>query len=91
MTGCLDQRPQGDGPSPALVVLHGGVWTEFCGTRQTCLLIPFDLAARGYVAVAISYRSAPRHAFTTQLHDAMCAVSWLRAHAAAYRVGVACR
>jgi acetyl esterase/lipase len=77
---------RGHGPVPAIVVLHGGAWRELCGTRHTLLPITFELAARGYVAVTISYRSAPMHPFPAQIHDAKCAVRWLRANAARYRI-----
>jgi acetyl esterase/lipase len=43
-------------------------------------------AERGYVTVTVQYRLAPQHHFPAQLHDAKCAVRWLRANADRYQV-----
>ena len=47
-------RPQGDGPFPAIVFIHGGGWAE--GNRQGYRGQIQEAARRGYVAVTISYR-----------------------------------
>jgi acetyl esterase/lipase len=44
------------------------------------------LAARGYTAMAISYRLAPEHLFPAQLYDCQAAVRWLRQNAKEYKV-----
>ena len=75
---------KGEGPFPAVVVLHGGGW--FGGHRLYSLPIAFDLAARGYVAITISYRFAPEHPYPAQLQDAKCAVRWLRANARCWKI-----
>ncbi len=78
-------RPRrGTGLFPAVLVLHGGGWTA--GSRKYCRPVILELARHGHVAVAASYRLAPRHRFPAQLHDARCAVRWLRAHAARHRI-----
>jgi acetyl esterase/lipase len=76
---------EGDGPFPAVIVLHGGGWC--IGTRRTYLPTVFDLAARGYVAVTIDYRlTSEGAAYPAQLEDARSAVRWLRANAQRYRI-----
>jgi acetyl esterase/lipase len=74
----------GAGPFPAVVILHGGGWVT--GSRKLMLPVTFDFAAHGYVAVAVSYRFAPEAPYPAQLQDARCAVRWLRANAARYRI-----
>jgi len=44
------------------------------------------LAERGYVAVTVSYRLAPKFPFPAAVHDVKTAVRWLRAHAETYQV-----
>src|SRR5262249_2540084 len=41
---------------------------------------------RGYVAATASYRLAPQHTWPAQIHDARCAVRWLRANAARHHI-----
>jgi acetyl esterase/lipase len=88
-------RPQGEGPFPAIVFIHGGGWYQ--GGRQAYRTQIEQAAARGYVAATISYRlmtfdeenretatAAP--IFPAQIHDAKAAVRWLRANAEKYGV-----
>jgi acetyl esterase/lipase len=80
----LAQPRQGSGPFPAVLVLHGGAW--FKGNRKSCLPIILELARHGCVAVSANYRLAPKHRYPAQIHDAKCAVRWLRANASRYRI-----
>jgi acetyl esterase/lipase len=75
---------EGSGPFPAVVVLHGGCWVG--GNRKRCVPMVLELARHGHVAISASYRLAPRHRYPAQVHDARCAVRWLRANAARYRI-----
>lgn len=72
------------GPLPAVVVLHGGGWTK--GSHELFRPLAGILAAQGYVAASVGYRLAPRHKFPAQIHDAKCAVRWLRANADRYQI-----
>jgi len=47
--------PDGDGPAPVVVVLHGGFWRARYGVELARPLAA-DLAARGWAAVAVEYR-----------------------------------
>lgn len=76
--------PDGKGPFPAVLVIHGGGWES--GDRRQVAGIAQRLARRGYVAVNTSYRLAPGAIFPAQLQDLQQAVLWTRAHAAEYRV-----
>lgn len=84
-------RPEGDGPFPTLVFIHGGGWRG--GSRAGYRAEIVEAAKRGYVAVTVSYRltepddqGTAKHPFPAQVHDVKCAVRWLRANAAKYHV-----
>lgn len=76
--------PAGEGPFPAVLVVHGGAWRS--GSRTQMTFVAERLAESGYVAVAISYRLAPRHKFPAQIEDCKSAVRWMRAHAKDYKI-----
>jgi acetyl esterase/lipase len=78
---CLDmaQPSSGTGPFPAVVCIHGGGWTA--GHRRQMARTIEVLARRGFVAVTIDYRLAPRHAFPACLEDCCTAIRWLRSQA----------
>ncbi len=67
------------GLRPGLVFIHGGAWRA--GTRDAHWRHAQEAARRGYVAVTITYRLAPKHHFPAQVEDCKCAVRWLRANA----------
>jgi len=88
-------RPDGDGPFPAIVFIHGGGWYQ--GNRQGYRGQMTEAAKRGYVAATISYRlmkfdEAKKETatavpiFPTQIHDAKAAIRWLRANSDRYHV-----
>lgn len=72
-------KPAGNGPFPAVVMIHGGGWEG--RTREDMNDISQRVAERGYVVLNMSYRFAPRWHFPAQLQDVQQAVLWLRAHA----------
>jgi acetyl esterase/lipase len=69
----------GDGPFPAIVCIHGGGFRA--GSRQGYDALCIRLAQRGYVAVTVSYRLAPKYQFPAAVHDVKEAVRWLRGNA----------
>ena len=76
--------PEGAGPFPAVVMIHGGGWMS--RTRNDMDSISHSVAARGYVVMNVSYRLAPQWRFPAQLQDIQQAILWLRANAAMYKV-----
>lgn len=76
--------PEGEGPFPAIVAIHGGAWRS--GTKINWLRHAWKLAGAGFVVVAINYRLAPEFPFPAQIHDCKAAVRWARKHAADYRI-----
>ncbi len=76
--------PQGEGPFPAMIIIHGGAWAT--GTKEQLAGVAKALARLGYTSAAISYRLAPQHQFPAQIYDCQAAVRWLRANAAKYKI-----
>jgi acetyl esterase/lipase len=75
-------RPDGAGPFPALVLLHGGAFTK--GSRISYQEWGRYFAARGIVAFAADYRlaTARRPTFPEAIWDAKAAMQFVRGSAA---------
>ena len=74
--------PQGDGPFPALLDVHGGAWNR--GDLTADEVMNRALAASGMVVAAIDFRLAPEHPYPAQVQDVNFATRWLKAHAAEF-------
>jgi acetyl esterase len=73
-------QPEGDGPFPALMDIHGGQWTR--GDRLGNAPISEALAASGLVVFAPDFHLAtPATPYPTALVDVSYAVRWFKAHA----------
>jgi len=72
-------RPQGDGPFPGIVDIHGGGW--WMGDRKQNAAIDDTLAANGIVAAAPEFRMPPDGKFPVSIADVHLAVRWLKANA----------
>jgi acetyl esterase/lipase len=77
-------RPEGQGPFPAVLCIHGGGFRA--GTRDGYDGLIKKLAKHGYVAVTVTYRLAPKYQFPAAVYDVKAAVRWLRANAARYHI-----
>ena len=78
-------RPaEGDGPFPAVLVIHGGAWRQ--GNKSDVRPILPQFVEHGYVAVSPEYRFCPQDAFPAQIHDVKAAVRWLKVNAKKYRI-----
>lgn len=76
--------PEGEGPFPAVLVVHGGAWRS--GDKNQLFFVAGRLVRDGYTCVAINYRLAPEHKFPAQIDDCKAAVRWMRDHAAQYKI-----
>src|ERR1043166_7548182 len=72
-------QPQGGGPFPALLDLHGGAWNNQDRTANA----PMDekLAASGILVVAVDLTLAPEAPYPASLADANYGIRWLKAKA----------
>ena len=75
-------QPQGPGPFPALLDVHGGAWST--GSYLNNETIDRALAASGIVVAAIEFRQAPQHPYPAQVADANYGTRWLKARAASF-------
>lgn len=78
--------PEGRGPFPAVIIVHGGGW--IAGDRHTNVEPLFrPIAGAGYAWFSISYRLANElGVFGAAIQDVEQAVLFVRSHAAEYRV-----
>ena len=75
-------QPAGAGPFPALVDVHGGVWTN--GDRFANEVIDRGLAESGMLVAAVDFRRSPNHPYPAQVADVNFATRWLKSQAASF-------
>ena len=72
-------QPQGQGPFPALLALHGGLWTT--QDRTGLDFVADALAASGLVVAAMDFRGSRTAPYPASVADVNYGVRWLKAHA----------
>jgi acetyl esterase/lipase len=72
-------QPQGPGPFPALIEIHGGAWNHNDRTQNQ----PLDeaIAASGIVVAAIDFRLGGEAPYPASIADVNYGTRWLKAHA----------
>jgi acetyl esterase len=79
--------PDGAGPFPAAILVHGGGFDG--GTRATNMAPTFQpLADAGFAWFSIDYRMGPEFAFPQAREDIDAAITWVKANAKTYKVDV---
>ena len=68
---------------PVLVYIQGGAWV-IGDKREQGIPLVHELAARGWVCVAINYRLSPKATWPDHIVDCKRAVAWVREHIAEY-------
>lgn len=68
--------PDGAGPFPVIVWLHGGGW--FTGDRTLAPDLGRYFASRGFVMAAVEYRLSGEALFPAQIFDVRAAIRYLR-------------
>ena len=76
--------PDGPGPFPTVIVVHGGGWVN--GDKQTYVkpILP-PLTKAGFTWFTINYRLAPQWRFPAQVEDLESAILWVKKHAKEYK------
>lgn len=77
--------PEGNGPFPAAIIVHGGSFSH--GNKRTYVTPLFDvLSNAGFAWFTINYRLAPDHQFPAAVEDVESAVRWVKSNAAKYHM-----
>jgi len=76
--------PEGKGPFPVCILVHGGGFTRGDKQKQPKHLFK-PLSEAGYAWVSINYRLAPKYKYPSSVEDLETAIRWVKAHAAEYR------
>ena len=77
--------PDGPGPFPAAILVHGGGFDE--GSKSTnCRPLFEPLANAGFAWFSIDYRMAPEFHFTEANEDMNSAIRWVKANSGKYHV-----
>ena len=71
--------PQGRGPFPVMVELHGGAWVN--GTRENGDVANEALAKNGVIVAALDFRVPPEASYPASLADIHYGVRWCKANA----------
>jgi acetyl esterase/lipase len=77
-------QPEGPGPFPCILDVHGGAWTREDVRRDEHASFDRSLAAMGIVVVAIDYRQSAEHHYPASVADVNLALRWLRANASRF-------
>jgi acetyl esterase/lipase len=73
-------RPQGPGPFPIMVELHGGAWCR--SDRLADKVIHEPLARSGVIVAALDWRQPPVAPYPASFQDIHYGIRWLKARAA---------
>lgn len=76
--------PDGEGPFPAILCVHGGAWRS--GAKWHMIRHAWRLVKADFVVVAINYRHAPKYKFPAQVYDVKAAVRWMRVNHGKYKI-----
>jgi acetyl esterase len=77
--------PEGPGPFPACILVHGGGFVR--GDKQSYIKPLFErLSKAGFAWFTINYRLAPQHRWPACAEDVETAIRWVKAHAEEYKV-----
>jgi acetyl esterase len=83
----LMYQPQGPGPFPALLEIHGGAWNN--GDRRANPPLAEGLASSGVVVASIDFRMGGQDPYPSSLIDINYATRWLKVHAPEYKADAA--
>src|SRR5579883_126120 len=77
--------PDGPGPFPTVIVVHGGGWQN--GDKQkNCAPLFEPLSKAGFAWFSVNYRLAPQYRYPAAVDDVVAAIRFIEAHAKEYKV-----
>ncbi len=76
--------PEGSGPFPVCILVHGGGFEKGDKQQQPKHLFA-PLMEAGYAWVSINYRLAPKHKYPGSVEDVETAIRWVKGNASEYR------
>jgi len=77
--------PDGVGPFPVVVMVHGGGWTSGDKGKDITVILETLTKARVFTWFSINYRLAPTNHWPACFEDVQTAIRWVKAHAAEYK------
>jgi acetyl esterase/lipase len=69
---------------PAVLLIFGGGWKS--GNKDHWIPFAQQLAAKGYVAVAVEYRLSPEAKYPAAVYDLKAAIRWMRSNAKRFNI-----
>jgi acetyl esterase/lipase len=76
--------PEGAGPFPMVIIVHGGGWSS--GDKEKDITPLFAPLSRAHFTwFSINYRLAPKDQWPACFDDVQTAIRWVKAHAAEYK------
>ncbi len=77
--------PDGKGPFPAVIMVHGGGWTSGDKTQGVSPLFG-PVSKAGLAWFSINYRLAPKYRYPASVQDVQTAVLWVKQHALEFNI-----
>ena len=75
-------RPQGTGPFPIMVELHGGAWCR--SDRHGDKVIHEALAKSGVIVATLDWRQPPTASYSASFQDIHYGIRWIKSRAAEF-------
>ena len=76
--------PEGEGPFPMAILIHGGGWSGGDKAREHRPPVA-HLTESKFTWFSINYRLAPEHRWPACIEDVRSAIAWVKRHAAQYK------
>lgn len=77
-------RPEGDGPFPIVICIHGGGWCM--GNKSEFKDFQVNMAKMGIASASVQYRLIPKHKFPAQIDDCTNALKYLAAEKVKFKI-----
>ncbi len=75
------------GPTPVLMMIHGGGWVQ--GTKESQVLRLLPYLEKGWAVVNVTYRLVQVSRAPAAVEDCLCALQWIARNAERYNFDIA--